>query len=411
MSVQSVPEVTFPREFPGIHYYDRMEEEAVLRVIRNKSPFRYYGASFLQEVNQLEQEFKTRLGRKYAQAVASGTSGLAAALAALEVGPGQEVLIPCFLWVSTVGTVVRAGAIPVLVDIDDSFNMCPRDLAAKITAKSTLIIPVHMCGVPVAMPAIMDIAKKQNLRVLEDCAQANGASLDGQAVGTFGDMAVFSFQMNKMITAGEGGIVVCDREALIDRTNAAHDLGVPWSGQMPDDSKGIYLWGAGSRMSELVAAVLRAQIGKLDQIVRHLRDCKRRIKEQLADLPGITWRRVDDPDGDCGAFLIALFENSEKATRFQQHAAPSGLAATRLTDYGLHIYYNIRALVRKCSNSPDGYPWTHPMNQESPSNYVKGTLPVADNLFERSVIIPIASCLTGKQESLFVDLFRKAARV
>ena len=140
-----------------------------------------------------------------------------------------------------------------------------------------------------------------------------------------------------------------------------------------------------------------------------MRASKRRIKEQLGDLPGINWRRVDDPEGECGAFLIATFESGEQARMFQKKAEPSGLSATLLPDYGLHIYYNIQALVRKTSNSPDGYPWTHPKNQDSDYNYAKGALSKADDLFERSVIIPIASCLTEEQENLFVDLFRKVA--
>lgn len=119
----SPQKAVFPREFPGIHYYDSAEEEAALRVICHRSPFRYYGANFLAETDSLEKE--------YAQAVCSGTNGLAAALAALEVGPAQEVLVPGFMWVATIGTVVRAVAIPVLVEIDEVFGMDPADLERK----------------------------------------------------------------------------------------------------------------------------------------------------------------------------------------------------------------------------------------------------------------------------------------
>lgn len=400
--------VEFPREFPGVHYYGSEEEEAVLRVIRNRSPFRYYGASFLQEVHHLEEEFRKRLDRKYAQAVSSGTNALTAALAALGIGPGQEVLMPGFLWVSTVGTVVRAGAIPVLVEIGDSFSMSPEDLEKKITERSTLVIPVHMCGVPVNMPGILKVARKHGLRVLEDCAQSNGACLNGKQVGTFGDIGMFSFQMNKMITAGEGGMLVTDDENLYLRANAAHDLGVPWTGGMPDDSKKVHIWGAGARMSELAAAVLRAQLAKLDQIVECTRASKQRIKEQLSDLPGLKWRRVDDPSGECGAFIIAVLESDEKAAGFAARASTSGLTCNRLPDYGLHIYYNILSLVNKTSNSPDGFPWTHPMNEKSRYTYSKGALPRTDDLLERSVVLPVPSCLTEEQERSYVDLFRKA---
>jgi len=296
----------------------------------------------------------------------------------------------------------------VLVEIDESFNMSPEDLERKITKRSTVVVPVHMCGVPASMPAIMEVARKHGLQVLEDCAQTNGGSIAGKAVGTFGDIGMFSFQMNKMITAGEGGLLVMDDETLYLRANAAHDLGVPWSGEMPDDSKGIHLWGAGARMSELAAAVLRAQLAKLDAIVAHSRESKHRIQEALSDLEGIGWRRVDDPEGECGAFMIAMFDRPEEASGFAARATAAGLPCTHLPNYGLHVYYNILALVKKASNSPDRFPWTHPANADSVYDYAKGALLKTDALLGRSVVLPIPSCLTEEQEESFVGLFRKA---
>jgi dTDP-4-amino-4,6-dideoxygalactose transaminase len=402
------PEPRFPREFPGVNYYGKEEEEAVLRVVRSRSPFRYYGASFLHEAENLENEMKARLGRRHAQAVSSGTNGLTVALSALGVGPGQEVLIPGFLWVATVTAVVRVGAIPVLVEIDDSFNMSPEDLEKKITERSQVVLPVHMCGVPVNMPAILDVTKKHGLRVLEDCAQANGGTLNDKPVGSFGDMALFSFQMNKAITAGEGGMIVTDDEQLWLRANAGHDVGVPWIGEMPDNLHEVHIWGAGSRMSELTAAVMRAQVAKLDGIVQHMRSSKIRIKERLSDLPGLGWRRVDDPAGDNGSFLIAVCESAAKAADFARKLASGGLQACHLPDNGLHIYYNIRSLVEKSSNSPDGFPWTLPANKESQYEYGKGTLPRADALIARGVVMPVHSCLSEEQEADYVKLCRQA---
>lgn len=401
---------TFPREFPGVHYYDGAEEEAALRVIRNHSPFRYYGASFLAEADNLEKEFAQILGRSYAQAVASGTSGLAASLAALEIGPGQEVLIPGFMWVATVGTVVRSGAIPVLVEMDDTFNMDPTDLDRKITPRSSLIVSVHMCGVPCNMPAINQVAKSHGLKVLEDCAQANGGSFGGKKVGTFGDMAVFSFQMNKNITAGEGGIVVTDDERCYLRANAAQDLGVPWKGGMPVQDSDISLWGQGTRMSELTAAVVRAQLPKLPRIVSAMRSSKQRIKAAVADLPGISFRRVLDPDGDTGPFIITLFGSPATAAAFAAAAAEIGLPATHMPNYGLHIYYNIKALVEKRSNSPDGYPWTHPANADLIRDYSKDALPATDALLDRAVALPVPSMMDEEMETTYIELFRDAAR-
>jgi dTDP-4-amino-4,6-dideoxygalactose transaminase len=238
----------------------------------------------------------------------------------------------------------------VLVEIDDTFTMDPADLDRKITPRSRLIVPVHMCGVPCQIHAIMDIARRNKLPVLEDCAQANGATLNGCHIGTFGDIAVFSFQMNKNITAGEGGIVVTDDETLYLRANAAHDLGSPWVGGMPDQTSDHALWGHGARMSELCAAIVRVQLRKIDTIVGHMRASKRRIRDALRGLAGVTWRRIDDEPGDSGPFLIVRFETPSLAKTFAEACSQRGLTAARLPDYGLHIYYNVKALVERRSN-------------------------------------------------------------
>lgn len=398
----------FPREFPGVHYYGPEEEEAVLRVIRERSPFRYYGANFLAEADSLEKEFAQRLGRRYAQAVGSCTNALTASIAAFGVGPGQEVLVPGFFWVSTVSAVVRAGAIPVLVEIDDSFTMDPADLERRITPRSRLIVPVHMCGVPSNMPAIMAIADRRGIPVLEDCAQANGASLHGKPVGTFGQMAVFSFQMNKNITAGEGGILVTDDEKLYLRANAAHDLGVPWVGGQPVQNSEHAMWGAGARMSEIGAAVIRAQLPKLPTIVANMRASKYRIKGALNDLKGIRWRRVDDPAGDSGPFLIATLPDPDAAKRLAGQCTARGLSCSHLPEYGLHVYFNVKALVEHRSNAADGWPWTHPANVPLVRSYDRGVLPRTDELLARSIVMPVPSRLTREQEEQYVALFRQA---
>jgi 8-amino-3,8-dideoxy-alpha-D-manno-octulosonate transaminase len=329
-------------------------------------------------------------------------------MAAFGIGPGQEVLVPGFFWVSTVGAIVRAGAIPVLVEIDEAFTMDPEDLERKITPASKLILPVHMCGVPANMPAIMAVARKHSIPVLEDCAQANGATLDGQPVGTFGDMAVFSFQMNKNITAGEGGLIVTDDETLYLRANAAHDLGVPWSDGLPVQNSEHALWGAGARMSELAAAVIRVQLTKLDTITAAMRANKHRIQAVLGELPGLKWRVVPDRTGDSGPFIIAQLSDADAARRLAAASNERGLTCAHLPDYGLHVYYNVKALTERRSNCADGFPWTHPANEPLVRDYAKGALPKTDALLDRSVVFPVPSVLHPDQESDYIEAFRQA---
>ena len=173
----------WPYEFPGAYWIDEQEEQAVLDVLRKGSPFRYYGLGEPKYVNAYEDEARAYYGVRHALAVNSGTGALACAMAALGVGPGDEVILPAFMWVATVGAVVRANAIPVLCEVDDSLTMDPADLERKITPRTKLIIPIHMAGAPCDMDTVMDVANRHGIPVLEDVAQCNGGTFRGRKLG------------------------------------------------------------------------------------------------------------------------------------------------------------------------------------------------------------------------------------
>lgn len=407
-----------PLEFPGGQYLDQEEIDAVTEVLRNKSPFRYYGLTKPNKVDTLEQEFAAYCGREHALGVNSGSAALSVALAAMEVGPGQEVLVPGYMWVSTVSAVVRAGAIPVLVDVDDTFCMDPEDLERKITRKTTAVIIVHMSGAPGRLDELLRAAKAHGLTVLADCAQANGSRFKGTPVGAYGDMAIFSFQLNKTITAGEGGIIVCDEERLYKRAFACHDMGYfrNQSGRLDTSDEHYQLWGQGSRLSEISAAVVHAQFHKMGAIVRKMHDAKYVIKGELEKIPGLGFRRIMDPDGDIGSFLITLFKDGPTCIRFTEALRAEGIATSEggvtnipMTEWSLHLYNNNPSLVNKTSNSPDGFPWTHPANKDSVYDYHHGALPVMDGLFARSSLLAVPSTLTGRDIEDIVSAFRKVA--
>src|SRR5271157_1681582 len=202
-----------PLEFPGVHHMDTQELEAALRVLKSKSLFRYYGVDLQRETESFEKEFASFLGIKHALAVSSGSGALSVALSALGVGPGQEIIVPAYLWVSVAAAVVNQGAIPVVADIDDSFCLDPQEVQRRITDRTAGIILVHMSGAPGDAPAIGALARQRGLFLLEDCAQCAGGSIHGRKVGTFGDMAIYSFQMNKNMTAGEGGAIVTNDQS------------------------------------------------------------------------------------------------------------------------------------------------------------------------------------------------------
>ena len=405
-----------PLEFPGVHHMGAEEVEAAARVVRSRSLFRYYGVDLQKEVETFESEFAQFLDVSHVVAVSSGTAALSVALAALGVGPGQEVIVPAYMWVSVAAAVINRGAIPVLADIDSTFGIDPKSLEEQIGSKTTGIIVVHMSGAPADIQAIRKIADRRKLFLLEDCAQCIGGSVNGKRVGTFGDMGVFSFQMNKNMTSGEGGAVVTNTRRLYDRAFACHDLGYARNqqGRLILNDPDLCLWGQGCRLDELRASVLRVQLTKLPKITGSMHRSKYRIREVLEKFPGISLRRIIDPAGDTSPFLITTYENSETAKNVNKALRaegivthPQGLSNILMTEWGFHLYYNIASLVQMTSVDRSGFPWNLAENSGLRTQYAKGTCPAADSLFERSILIAIPSSLTERDENDIIRAFEK----
>jgi 8-amino-3,8-dideoxy-alpha-D-manno-octulosonate transaminase len=267
-----------------------------------------------------------------------------------------------------------------------------------------------MAGAPCRMDAIMAIAEHHGIPVLEDCAQANGGSFGGRKVGTFGALGLFSFQINKNATSGEGGLLVTNDAKLHERCIAAHDLGIPWvNGEPRDTGPASVTWGQGRRMSELCGAVASVQLRKLPAIIEAMRASKQRIKARLRGTPGVEFRRLNDEAGDTGPFLILILDDEKRASAAAARMVESGItSAVRVADYGMHIYFNVLQLVRKVPLSPAGNPWSLPQNQASDRSYEPGTCPRSDDLFARSILIPIPSRLTPRQEEQAVEAIKAA---
>jgi len=401
----------WPCEFPGAYWLDEHEDRAVLDVLHNGSLFRYYGLGEPGYVDAFEAAAREFYGAEYALAVNSGTGALIAAMTALGIGPGCEVIVPAFMWVATVGAVVQCNAVPVLCEVDESFSMDPADLAGKITPRTKLIVPIHMAGASCDMDAIMRLANRHGIAVLEDCAQCNGGRFNGRMVGTFGQAGIFSLQLNKNMTCGEGGLLITDDEKLYNRAFSAHDMGlVRMEGRLATPEPYAIAWGGGRRMGELCGAVASVQIAKLPRIVEHMRASKGRIKAMLEGTGGLEFRKLNDPDGDTGAFLIVILQDEAKASTVAEKMKESGLHNVfRVAEYGLHIYSNIPSLVQKVPLSPAGNPWSLTENAESVYDYHKGACPRSDDLFARSILIPIPSRLTEGQENLAAEILTSAA--
>jgi 8-amino-3,8-dideoxy-alpha-D-manno-octulosonate transaminase len=405
--------IDWPHEFPGAYWLDEQENQAVQDVLNNGSLFRYYGLKPPKHVDAFEESAKQYYGVKYALGLNSGTGALMAGMSALGIGPGCEVILPSFLWVATVASVVHQNAIPVLCEVDESLSLDPADLERKITPRTKLILPIHMAGSPCDMSAIMKVADRHGIPVLEDCAQCNGGSYRGRPVGTFGCAGIFSLQLNKNITCGEGGLFITDDERIYYRAFSAHDMGmIRVGGRLAMPEPYAVAWGAGRRMTELCGAVATVQMTKMDRILRAMRGSKRRIEAMLDGVSGLAFRKMNDAEGDCGAFLIMFLEAEAHALALVQKMKAAGLHNVfRVADYGLHIYSNIPALVDKVPLSPAGNPWNLPANAKSLYNYAKGACPRSDALFARAVLLPIPSRLTETQEKAAADAIRRAVSI
>lgn len=408
-----------PWELPGVHWIGEEERELVDRVVRARSPFRFYGPDPQHMVETLEREWCEAFGHRNALGVSSGTAALTIALSALGVGPGDEVFVPGYLWVSCLSAVVRTGAIPRLVDIDETFCIDTEDLKRKIGPHSRAVLCVHMSGAPGRIAEIAEICRAHGLGLVEDCAQAAGASVGGRAVGRFGDIGIFSFQLNKNMTSGDGGMLVAEDDALFRRIVALHDLGYPRNekGRLDSSDENCQLWGMGARMSELAGAMALAQMRKLPRITGAMRASKWRIRAQLADLPGLDFRHIPDPAGDTGPFLLMLLPDAALARRFVEAlraegiaGPPGSLACITMQEWGMHWYFNVPSLVQRRSNSRDGFPWTHPANAFAKDyDYGMGALPRCDEFQARGALLAIGSTLTEADESDIVTAFRKVA--
>jgi len=408
-------EIKLPQEWPGIHHIDQEEINAVTKVLKNQSPFRFYGPKPTYEARQFEEEFANYIGMNYCVAVSNGTTALQVALSTLNIGPGDEVIIPGYFWVSTAGAVIRSGAIPVLVDIDDSLSIDPVDLENKITERTKTVLVVHMGGVIGQMDKIVEICKSHQIPLLEDCAQAAGTSQFGKMAGSFGDISIFSFQINKNMTCGEGGAVLTNDKSLYQRTFGIHDTGYikDSEGNFVLDQPELQLWGIGCRLSDLAAAMARVQLKKLPMIIDHMRSFKHEITKILSEYKGVRTRKVKDPAGESGGFLKLTFEEKEISHTFKNvliengiKVADKGFYPIHMEEWGLHIYYNLPALVHKRPSMGARSVWDlHENSFAKDYTYAKGTLPNLDSLIEKTVIFCIASNLNDQHKALIRKAF------
>jgi dTDP-4-amino-4,6-dideoxygalactose transaminase len=274
------------KAFPLWPQYDENERRALLEVLESRVWWRTPGTKTLE----FENAFAAYHGARHGIAVTNGTAALEVTMAALSIGQGDEVIVPDFTFVATASAVLFANALPVLVEVDrESYCLDPAAAEAAITPRTKAIIAVHMGGHPADLDRLQEIAKRHKLHLIEDSAHAHGSEWKGRKIGTFGTAATFSFQASKLITAGEGGIVISNDDAFERQARSVHDCG-----RMPGEwFYSHFIYGSNYRLSEWQGAILKVQLGRLEEQTLRRHRNGRLLDKLFAQIPGITPQKCD----------------------------------------------------------------------------------------------------------------------
>jgi len=376
---------------------DQEEEQAVLEVLRSKRLFRYYGPyEGPSKADELEQAFAAHMGARRAMAVTSGTAALICGLQGIGVGPGDEVIVPAYTWIASPASVLAVGGVPVLAEVDETLTLDPADVEAKITPYTRAIMPVHMRGAPCRMDELMDVARRHGLRVIEDTAQADGGSYQGRRLGSMGDVGCFSLQFNKIITSGEGGMVITDDEEVWKRAVMFHDVVAGQRNDFPTDE---ILWGVNFRMPELLAAVALVQLRRLDGLLTAMRERKRMLKagiEGIAQRKGVAFQEITDPEGDAAVAFIFFVDSPVTAERVSEALRAENIGAGVLyhpdrLDY--HVYVHWVPIINQRTWTPEGGPWRWARRE---IRYSADMCPRTLDLLGRAVHLDVSPLLTNE---------------
>lgn len=334
---------------PGFELFGEEEKQQVQDVL-NSGVLMRYGFDAMRnghwKAKTLETELQNTLHVKHAQVLSSGTAAVSTALAIAGVGAGDEVIMPCFTFVASFEAVMMLGALPILVDIDDTLTLCPKAVEKAISPKTKAIMPVHMCGSMARLDALKAICNAHNLLLIEDACQAIGGTYKGQYLGTYGDVGCFSFDFVKTITCGEGGAIVTNKDDYARNADYFTDHGHDHIG----NDRGAELHpfiGYNFRISELNAAVGLAQVKRLGSFVATQKKYYTILREALSEIPEVTFRTVPEGGEESYAFLSFFLPNLELARKVSKAFKSNGI------DVCFHYYDNNWHYIRKWEHLKD----------------------------------------------------------
>jgi len=315
---------------PGFEFFGAEERKHINDIMETGILMRYGfdgPRKGIWKAKELESAICKTFGAKHAQLVSSGTAALTTALTSLGIGYGDEVIMPAFTFVASFEAVLSVGAVPVMVDVDDTLTLDPGAVKAAITPKTKCIMPVHMCGSMADMDALQAICVAHNLLLLEDACQSIGASYKGKKLGTIGDAGTFSFDFVKTITCAEGGAVLTNNETVYTNSDGYSDHGHDHKGGADRGADLHPFIGYNYRISELHAAIGLAQIEKLDNFLAIQKKNHAALKNILSTVPEISFRRIPDAEGDSCTFLSWFLPTEELTKAFVNEMKAQGILA------------------------------------------------------------------------------------
>ncbi|NLF18083.1 MAG: aminotransferase class I/II-fold pyridoxal phosphate-dependent enzyme [Lentisphaerae bacterium] len=377
----------------------REEVDAISEVLLSGKVFRYGIGS---ACTRFEERYAKYLGIKHVMMTSSGTTALTAALVGQRIGPGDEVLVPACTYIATAIAVVAAGAIPVIVDIDESLTLDPRAVEAAIGPRTRAMIPVHMWGLVCDMDRLMAIARRHRLAVVEDACQCVGGGYKGRKVGSIGHAAGFSFNYYKNMTCGEGGAAVTNDDAAVPRMGCMVDCcKFYWTDRKTDESLFI---SNGARASELEGAILNIQLDRIDGMLDIMRGYKKRVLAAVADT-GLRPIQANSLDCEAGTHVMFVLPTEAQASQFQQITG-SGIAGKT----GRHVYtewdpiFEHRGAPYEAMN-----PYAMEANRDCRMDYRKDMCAPSLNILNRTAMFGLHPDRTDAQIDDLIARLRKGA--
>lgn len=385
---------------PGWELIGEEEKKAVDEVFDNGGVLYRYALNDRRKnifrVNDFEKELAKKVGTKYCLCVCNGTAALKLALLGVGVKPGDEVITQSFTFVATVEAILELGAIPIITEVDKTLNMDPLDLERKINKKTKAIIPVPMAGVAPKMDEIMTIANSYGIDIVEDSCQALGATYKGKKLGTIGVVGVYSLDLGKVITTGEGGVLVTNDQKIYKKALEYSDHGHECNPNLPRGEDTRTIWGFNYKMMELQGAVGLAQLKKIDYVLQKQRENKKKIKDAIEGTRGLEFREIPDPEGDAGDTLIFFVKDRETASNFAKKLKEKGLGTKNLPD-AIDWHY--------------AGTWTHMFSDhpEYKGMDLEKLWSQSTNYVRRAIAIPIMVNMDDTRIKLIVDSIKQIA--